>query len=428
MIDIIIPTMWVPESLYSALEIYLSCKQINRIIVIDNCRSKRPPAMHALLNDRKITVIDYGRNIYVNPAWNEGVAASTAPLVCIANDDIVIQPNIFQMVIDHGIQPGAIVGVNLRGQHDNYRIDDHIDTQEAVVKLNYDAGKPIGGQAWAWGICLFLRRSDYTPIPSLYQVWYGDDYLAQRATAVYAINTNHIKGTISETLKRYPQKSDVHRRIVQDSKNLIRCGHFKNGQNWDIPKHMINQTNTLNYSLLAQEYAKATTTISDIFENVHILYDLARECRHATEMGVRTGNSTRALLYADVDLVSYDLVLNPSVQQLFEHAGSLGKNVKYVQANVLDITIEETDLLFIDTYHTYSQLTQELRLHGNKARKYIAFHDTYTFGLRGEDGTDNQGLLSAVIEFIIANPHWRLKIYKTNNNGFTVLERTDNNK
>jgi hypothetical protein len=106
----------------------------------------------------------------------------------------------------------------------------------------------------------------------------------------------------------------------------------------------------------------------------------------------------------------------------------LGKNVKYVQANVLDITIEETDLLFIDTYHTYSQLTQELRLHGNKARKYIAFHDTYTFGLRGEDGTDNQGLLSAVIEFIIANPHWRLKIYKTNNNGFTVLERTDNNK
>jgi hypothetical protein len=80
--------------------------------------------------------------------------------------------------------------------------------------------------------------------------------------------------------------------------------------------------------------------------------------------------------------------------------------------------------LFIDTLHTYNQLKQELTLHGNKAQKYIAFHDTYTFGLRGEDNVDKKGLMTAIIEFMTENPHWKFKIHKTNNNGFTVLERT----
>jgi hypothetical protein len=101
----------------------------------------------------------------------------------------------------------------------------------------------------------------------------------------------------------------------------------------------------------------------------------------------------------------------------------MGKKVRYINENVLDIEIEEVDMIFIDTLHTYEQLSAELRLHGNKARKYLAFHDTYTFGLKGEIGPDNKGLLSAIIEFMINNPHWKFKVHKTNNNGMTVLER-----
>jgi hypothetical protein len=63
-------------------------------------------------------------------------------------------------------------------------------------------------------------------------------------------------------------------------------------------------------------------------------------------------------------------------------------------------------------------------LHGNKAKKYLAFHDTYTFGLTGEVGNDRKGLMTAIIEFMIQNPHWKFKTHKTNNNGFTILERT----
>ena len=140
-------------------------------------------------------------------------------------------------------------------------------------------------------------------------------------------------------------------------------------------------------------------------------------------MGVRTGVSTRAFLASDVKLLSFDLVLDQTVKQLFGIAQKQGKHVQYIQGNVLDIEIEEADMLFIDTFHTYDQLSRELRQHGNKAKKYLVFHDTYTFGLQGESNNDNRGLLTAIIEFMVINPHWAFKLIKTNNNGLLVLER-----
>lgn len=425
MIDIIIPTLWLPKNFLDALKKYIDNTLVNKIIIIDNNQNNRPK--WDLLSNSKIELISYGRNIFVNPAWNEGYSKSKSDIIAIINDDIIVEDSVFEMVESFGLKDGDLIGVNLRGYQDNFKIDDYIDTKEEIVKLNYKDTEPIGGQAWAFGICMFMLRKSYNIIPSLYQVWYGDDYFAQRAKNVYAINSNKIKGKISESLKSLSDPdNDVSKRIELDSKNLIKFGHFKNGENWDIPKNMIrnfeNKRNVKNF--LEIEYEKAKAQKSDINENVHILYDLAKNCKHVTEMGVRTGVSTRALLNSDVELVSYDIELNKNVSDLFKFALNIGKKVSYKKANVLNIEIEETDLLFIDTLHTYEQLKQELRLHGNKARKYLAFHDTFTFGLKGELGGNN-GLLSAIIEFLIENPHWRFKIYKTNNNGFTVLERVN---
>jgi hypothetical protein len=144
------------------------------------------------------------------------------------------------------------------------------------------------------------------------------------------------------------------------------------------------------------------------------------------EFGVRTGVSTRAFLNADVSLTSFDVVKNNEVHKLFTLAKEQGKKAEYIIQDVLKIEIPEVDLLFIDTFHTYEQLTQELALHGNKAKKYLIFHDTHTFGTSGEVNTYKKGLLPAIIEFMIINPHWTFHIYKTNNNGLTVLKRTNN--
>lgn len=174
------------------------------------------------------------------------------------------------------------------------------------------------------------------------------------------------------------------------------------------------------------EYQKACLTPSDINENLPILYNLAKECMHVTEMGVRTGVSTRAFLNTDVILRSYDIDLDPDVEALFSKAKTFDKDVEYIKADVRDITIDQTDLLFIDTWHCYEQLKTELRLHHSRVNKYIAFHDTQTYGVSGEEwyeykGEPLIGLLPAIIEFIIEHPEWKFHTHKINNNGLTVL-------
>ena len=57
-----------------------------------------------------------------------------------------------------------------------------------------------------------------------------------------------------------------------------------------------------------------------------------------------------------------------------------GKDVQYIIKDVLQVKIEPTDMLFIDTWHSQRQLRQELAMHGNVPTKYLAFHDTHTYG------------------------------------------------
>lgn len=427
MIDIIIPTMWVPEEFLNTIDSYCSNNLINTIIIIDNNRSARTNS--SILKNKKIKIIDYGKNVYVNKAWNEGVVLATTKIIGILNDDIKIDKDVFEMVLNYEIQPKDLIGVNLVGRQNNFKIDDFINTTEKISVLNYIDTEPIGGQAWAFGICMFMQRLSYTPIPSLYQIWYGDDYLAQRAKRILVINSNKIKGKISETLTKFNDKNgDIKQRMVLDSKNLLKFEHFKNGKNWDIPNYIIKQStidikryNVKGADILQEQYLLAKDTPSDINENLYILYDLAKKCESIVEMGVRYGVSTRAFLNTNAKLISYDLYLDKNVQKLFDVAKTLGKDVKYLQNDVLKISIDEVDLLFIDTYHTYNQLKQELKLHGNKAQKFIVFHDTFTYGLRDETGK-GIGLLPAILEFMIDNPQWRVKLHKTNNNGLTVLE------
>ncbi len=90
-------------------------------------------------------------------------------------------------------------------------------------------------------------------------------------------------------------------------------------------------------------------------------------------------------LKADDTLRAYDLFADDYVSQLFELAQKEGKDAKYITANVLETEIDETDLLFIDTWHCYDQLFAELTKHAPKVKKYIAFHDTQTYGTRSEE-------------------------------------------
>jgi len=171
---------------------------------------------------------------------------------------------------------------------------------------------------------------------------------------------------------------------------------------------------------LSKLYGDCCTTPSDINEHLPTLYRLACKCRHITELGTRTGVSTTALLFAQPQtLVCYDKVRLGAVERLESLSGRT--HFTFHQADVAGVEIAETDLLFIDTWHVYSQLQKELKLHAGKARKYIVLHDTTTFGERGET-EGHRGLWPAVEEFL-AQGTFRLVERFENNNGLTVLER-----
>jgi glycosyltransferase involved in cell wall biosynthesis len=173
---------------------------------------------------------------------------------------------------------------------------------------------------------------------------------------------------------------------------------------------------------LADRYRRASLTPSDINEHLPTLYLLGRQCRHITEMGTRNGLSTAAWLFARPEkLVCYDRVKLPAVADLESLAGPT--SLVFHEADVLVVDIEETDLLFIDTWHVYEQLKEELRLHAGKARRYVVLHDTETFGERGE-AEGRRGLWPAVEEFLAAGI-FRVKERFNNNNGLTVLERVN---
>lgn len=158
---------------------------------------------------------------------------------------------------------------------------------------------------------------------------------------------------------------------------------------------------------------------SDINEHLLAMRDLSKECNHITEIGVRKIVSTWAFLgglKAGGKLVSIDIE-HPSfygadIGEVEKEAKDAGIEFEFIQGDSTAIKIEKTDLLFLDTIHTYEQVKKELALHAPKTRKYIVFHDT-----------ESCPEIVPAIDEMLAKKTWKLKEKYTHNNGLTIIER-----
>ena len=193
------------------------------------------------------------------------------------------------------------------------------------------------------------------------------------------------------------------------------------------------------------------TKASDIHEHLLTLKNYASRSKHITEMGVRGIVSTWAFLAGKPNVLrSYDLFhprefgASNELNDVINMANENRIDFKFIEQDVLKANIAETDLLFIDTWHVYKQLTQELRLHSHKVRKWIIMHDTTSCAYRDEEGYEKhlgidfsnpplpghpqgKGIWPAVEEFIHRNKEdWKILERFTNCQGLTVLERISN--
>lgn len=178
---------------------------------------------------------------------------------------------------------------------------------------------------------------------------------------------------------------------------------------------------------IEEDYLRRVVTPSDINEHLGTLRTLARQtCGDVAEFGVRTGNSTIALLAGIEDrpeggtLHSYDL--NPA--QLTPPDRTRAK-WNFTQADTSKLAaIPYVDLLFIDTLHTYEQVKAELQ-HARRVNRYLAFHDTTLCGWQDEHFGTGGGINRAIFEFLLSpqGRHWSVCHHNPANNGLTVLER-----
>jgi hypothetical protein len=166
---------------------------------------------------------------------------------------------------------------------------------------------------------------------------------------------------------------------------------------------------------------------SDIVLHLPVLEYYASQCDHVTELGVREGCSTVALVAGcKGEVHSYDIEDSPITAVL--GGMELPCRWQFHKGNTADpdLGIPETDFIFFDTLHTYVHLSKELDLWGRKARKYLGFHDTFTCGERDASGPNPnaRGILPAVQEFLDAYPGEYETVYRTETcNGLWVLGR-----
>ena len=171
-------------------------------------------------------------------------------------------------------------------------------------------------------------------------------------------------------------------------------------------------------SILEQNYNRVCNKISDINEHLPTLKKYASECEHITEIGVRAINSTWGLLAGKPKkLISYDIFfagppMFPDADIASVFAAAREENIVYgfIQQSSLEANIEPTDLLFLDTWHVYEQLSRE---YYEGCTNFSTFTPTF----------EGKGLWDAIEDFLSRNRNWELCERFTNNNGLTILKR-----
>lgn len=198
--------------------------------------------------------------------------------------------------------------------------------------------------------------------------------------------------------------------------------------------------------MIETKYNELCKTPSDINEHLPTLYRYASECTTVTECGVRAVVSSYAFANAlrnkpHSRLIQVDLKWHNNIGDFQKICAKEGVHTSFCGMSDLECPLQDTDLLFIDTWHVYGHLKRELAYWHSHVSKYIIMHDTEIDAVQGEtirNGWDYnkqsretgipvheilKGLRPAIDEFLSSHPEWKLEAEYTNNNGLTVLKR-----
>lgn len=164
MYSVIFPTMWKFEPFIEFLKELAQHELVGEIIIVDNDRTHRPE--EEILQHKKIKLLDFGKNIYVNPAWNEAVKVSSFDKLCICNDDVIFDLRLFRKAYEHVTEELGVMGLSVAPW------DQHITDGLIRIKV-YENGD---GQ-WGFPLCYFMHKSVWEPVPDSIKLFFGDNFI-----------------------------------------------------------------------------------------------------------------------------------------------------------------------------------------------------------------------------------------------------------
>jgi len=163
--SVIMPTMWrKPHITIFLLQELSSSPFVDEIIIINNSKQTLP------INHPKYKILNQEENIYVNPAWNLGVAESKNENIILCNDDILIPKNLLKVMMEVNFKEYGLIGIS--PESIQYNVDSFAQFEN---EQNYLKNCDI--MNYGFGILMFCHKDNYNPIPDQMKVWCGDSYL-----------------------------------------------------------------------------------------------------------------------------------------------------------------------------------------------------------------------------------------------------------
>jgi FkbM family methyltransferase len=161
---VVVPTMWkLADQFVEFANKLCACESVGELIIINNDNTKTPTG----LDNPKIRMYDFGRNIYVNPAWNLGVEQAKYSHICVVNDDVVFDTAVFErlqdmLTADNGLF-GLCPGVD-------------VFEQPPVTDKTIDIIPWTGQHTYGFGCLFFFNKAVWQTIPQGLDIYFGDNW------------------------------------------------------------------------------------------------------------------------------------------------------------------------------------------------------------------------------------------------------------
>lgn len=160
MFSVVIPTLQRSADLGPLVELCAEHPLVLEVLVINNA----PEPLDR--SSPKVRVLDQDGNIFVNPAWNLGAREARGEYLAIINDDMRFDPELIDEAAAVISRPGVgILGID--GAFLNR-------PRAARTQIRFATYEHV---TLGFGMAMFMRRTNYFPIPSELKIWGGDDWL-----------------------------------------------------------------------------------------------------------------------------------------------------------------------------------------------------------------------------------------------------------